>query len=309
MYEGDANADQKAFAYLRDFGRHLVQLHKENPDKVKGVIVMSAHWEHAYQQDQNPREIAPNKFPRVEPKLGKIPVGITTDPADGLGKLEYDFFGFPKKMYQEKFFARHSHELALKVADTIDHSSKFQAQLRTDKKWDHGLWVSSKVMFEESGTADGEVPFPVVQISEPAGDQIKDRGDADTVSTRFYELGKVLAPLRDQGYWIIGSGMSVHNLRELGMYYGSYADYSVTFEKTVNEVVKNVTLKEGKVPDQQYIDNLKKLWNDKDRKRAHPTAEHLFPFFFAAGAADGDQGKQVYAAPQSSLSWGTYTWE
>ncbi|AOW02443.1 Extradiol ring-cleavage dioxygenase, class III enzyme, subunit B [Yarrowia lipolytica] len=310
MYEGDPNSDQKAFAYLRAFGRELLKKHKENPESVKGVIVMSAHWEHAYQKDENPREVSPNKLPKITPKLGKIPVGIATDPADGLGRLEYDFFGFPRKLYQEKFFARHSHELALKVADVIDSSDKYQAQLRTDKKWDHGLWVSSKVMFEHAGEADGEVPFPVLQISEPAGDQLKANGNEDDVANRFYDLGKVLAPLREQGYWIIGSGMSVHNLRELGAYYGGHADYAVTFEKEVNKLVQNVTANEdGKIPDEQYKRNVKTLWNDKDRRRAHPTAEHLFPLFFALGAADGDKGKQVYAAPQASLSWGTYKWQ
>lgn len=308
MYEGDPNSDKKAFAFLRNYGRQLLKLHKESPEAVKGVIVMSAHWESAYQKDENPREKSPNNLPKVAPQSGKIPIGITTDPNDGLGQLEYDFFGFPRHMYEEKFKARHSHELSQKIAALVDKSGKFQAQLRTDKKWDHGLWVSSKVMFEEAGTQ--ELPFPVVQVSEPAGDQIDDSTDPEDVATRFYELGKALAPLREQGYWIIGSGMTVHNLSEMGLYYGGHnAPYSVPFESSVKKVVDNVTLQDGKVSDKQYTDNLKALWNDKNRAAAHPTAEHLFPFFFATGAADGDKGKQLHATPQSSFSWGTYKWE
>ncbi|AOW04946.1 Extradiol ring-cleavage dioxygenase, class III enzyme, subunit B [Yarrowia lipolytica] len=304
MYENHPGGDKGAFDYLRHLGRDLIQKHKENPDSVKGVIVMSAHWESANQQDENPKGTGNNEFPKVNGK--GIPVGIVTDKNDNYPNLEYDFFNFPAHMYEEKFWAKGNHASAEKIAKLIDNTPGYYAQLRSDKKWDHGVWVASRVMFEEAGEEKGALKFPIINISEPAGDDV-DHLSPRQLSERFYNLGKALAPLRDEGYWIIGSGMSVHNLRERRKFAdGGEPEYSQPFEDAVKDVVENVT--SVPVSDEQNLENLSELWKNPHRPAAHPTAEHLFPFYFSAGAADGDKGVQEYTKISGSTAWGLFKW-
>lgn len=304
MYENHAGGDKGAYDYLRNLGKELVQKHAEDPNSVKGLIIMSAHWQNANQQDENPKGTGHNEFPASEGK--GIPVGIVTDKSNGYPSLEYDFFNFPKHMYEEKFWAKVDHEGAEKVARLIDQTPGYYAQLRSDKKWDHGVWVASRVMFEHAGNEEGALKFPIINVSEPAGDDVDGLSPRE-LSERFYNLGKALSALRDDGYWIIGSGMSVHNLRDRTKYHdGTSSEYSQPFEDAVKDVVDNV--KGLPVSDEQYLTNLSELWKNPHRPGAHPTAEHLFPFYFAAGAADGDRGVQEYTKIAGSTAWGLFKW-
>jgi 4,5-DOPA dioxygenase extradiol len=109
--------------------------------------------------------------------------------------LIYDFGGFPPALYQLTYKAKGLPELGSRVAEMLSGSG-FHTQLDPSRGLDHGVWVPLRLMYPKAD-------IPVVEISLPL-----------TMSPeKLYELGKALAPLRDDGVMILGSGGIVHNLR------------------------------------------------------------------------------------------------
>jgi 4,5-DOPA dioxygenase extradiol len=108
-------------------------------------------------------------------------------------KTIHDFGGFPSELYQVKYPAPGDPDLAR-------HIQKLLAPIpvKLDQQWglDHGTW---SVLCHVFPHAD----IPVVQLSI----------DEKQPASFHYNLGKSLAPLRDDRVLIIGSGDIVHNLR------------------------------------------------------------------------------------------------
>src|SRR5690606_39256251 len=98
-------------------------------------------------------------------------------------------------------------------------------------------------------------------------------------------LGRALAPLRDEGVLIIGSGMSYHNMRGFG---ASAMATSKAFDRWLHEVVAH---------DPAARDAALTRWEDAPEARAcHPREEHLLPLMVVAGAAGDDRGHVPYSA-------------
>ena len=98
-------------------------------------------------------------------------------------------------------------------------------------------------------------------------------------------IGKALAPLRDQGVLIVGSGMSYHNLRE---FFKGNEEASKSFDVWLNDTVTKQSTDER---NQKLI-----AWDNAPSARAcHPREDHLIPLMVAIGAADGDVGRNVYS--------------
>ena len=108
-------------------------------------------------------------------------------------KTIHDFYGFPKPLYEVQYPAPGDPALAVRVRDL---AAPVDAQF--DGSWglDHGTWQVLMHAFPEAN-------IPVVQLSI----------DGTKSGPFHYELGKRLAPLRDEGVLVIGSGNVVHNLR------------------------------------------------------------------------------------------------
>jgi 4,5-DOPA dioxygenase extradiol len=108
-------------------------------------------------------------------------------------KTIHDFYGFPKPLYEVQYPAPGGPALAVRVRDL---AAPVDAQF--DGSWglDHGTW---QVLMHAFPAAN----VPVVQLSI----------DGTKSGPFHYELGKRLAPLRDEGVLVIGSGNVVHNLR------------------------------------------------------------------------------------------------
>jgi aromatic ring-opening dioxygenase catalytic subunit (LigB family) len=97
-------------------------------------------------------------------------------------------------------------------------------------------------------------------------------------------LGRALAPLRDEGVLIIGSGMSYHNLREFFAPHGGEA--SEAFDAWLTQVIADPDRREAALCD----------WARAPGARAcHPREEHLLPLMVAAGAARSEPGARTYA--------------
>src|SRR3954447_16299334 len=107
--------------------------------------------------------------------------------------LVYDFWGFPERYYQVKYAAPGAPELATKAGKLL-RSTETPVHDAPERGLDHGAYVPLVEMFPEADV-------PVLQVSMSSLDP-----------RQLYELGKRLAPLRDEGVLIIGSGFFTHNL-------------------------------------------------------------------------------------------------
>ncbi len=120
---------------------------------------------------------------------------IMSSPAPG---MVYDYGGFPPETYQIKYPASGAPELARRTADLIA-AAGLPARLDPDQGFDHGTFVPAFVMYPKADV-------PLYQVSLQRGYD----------PARHFALGRALAPLRDEGVLIVGSGLSYHNLRLFG---------------------------------------------------------------------------------------------
>jgi 4,5-DOPA dioxygenase extradiol len=109
-------------------------------------------------------------------------------------KTIHDFGGFPQALFDVQYPASGDPSLAARVIDLI--GGTVAVPDRTDWGLDHGTWSVLKHVYPEAD-------IPVVQLSI----------DATQPFSYHYELAKSLAPLREEGVLIVGSGNVVHNLR------------------------------------------------------------------------------------------------
>lgn len=172
--------------------------------------------------------------------------------------LVYDFYGFPAKYYQMTYAAPGAPELAESIAALLPNGQPLYQD--PNRGLDHGAFVPLMVMYPEHD-------IPVLQISIPTDDPRK-----------LYDLGRRLAPLRDEGVLIMGSGFMTHNLR--GISWGSHEPptWSAEFDHWVAESIA--------------ADDLDSLFDYKAKapaaRVAHPTTEHFDPIFAILGAASTD---------------------
>lgn len=167
----------------------------------------------------------------------------------------HDFGGFPAELYQVQYPAPGSPTLAERVAELVAPVS-----VALDHRWglDHGTWTVLRHLFP---TAD----VPVVQLSIDAGRS----------SSYHYRLGQRLAPLRDEGGLVIGSGNVVHNLHAYvwGRRSTAAFDWAVRFEKAVR-----ASLVAG---NHDALIDYTRL--GEDARLAVPTPEHYLPLLYVAG--------------------------
>jgi 4,5-DOPA dioxygenase extradiol len=107
--------------------------------------------------------------------------------------LVYDFYGFPEPFYEVEYAAPGAPELASQVRRLLSGSGPVAEA--PDRGLDHGAYVPMAAMYPEADV-------PVLQVSLPTMDP-----------AGLFELGRKLAPLRDEGVLIVGSGFLTHNLR------------------------------------------------------------------------------------------------
>ncbi|MFN8623637.1 MAG: class III extradiol ring-cleavage dioxygenase [Chloroflexota bacterium] len=172
--------------------------------------------------------------------------------------LVYDFYGFPEKYYRQRYDAPGAPELAAKVRAVMpDHEPVGEAPRRG---LDHGAYVPLVAMYPGAD-------IPVLQISMP-----------DLDPEHLFALGQRLAPLRDEGTLIVGSGFLTHGLpfvREYMMGRPGAPLWSREFDAWTAEALARGDLDtlfdfRHAAPGMPY---------------AHPTVEHFAPLFVALGAA------------------------
>jgi 4,5-DOPA dioxygenase extradiol len=167
----------------------------------------------------------------------------------------HDFGGFPKELYQIEYPAPGNLDLALRVQNLLAH-----VKVSLDEGWglDHGTWSVLKHVFPNAD-------IPIVQLSI---NQMQP-------SSFHYELGKRLAPLREEGILIIGSGNIVHNLSTYSWGEGDVQpfDWAVWFEKHARELMLKC--------DDEPLVNYESL--GRDAILSAPTPEHYLPLLYVLG--------------------------
>lgn len=177
----------------------------------------------------------------------------------------YDYYGFPPESYTVTWPAPGDPQLAARVRGLLE-SADFKTGEDPRRGFDHGTFVPLKLAFPQAD-------IPTIQLSLKRGLNPEDH----------LAIGRALMPLRDEGVFMIGSGMTFHNLRAFSPQAAPVAE---AFDSWLRE---SATLDEDR-RNERLIH-----WNEAPGARlAHPREEHLLPLMVVAGAAGKDRGVVAY---------------
>jgi len=192
-------------------------------------------------------------------------LGLTGSPKP---ETIYDYNGFPKEFYEVGYPAPGEPALAKEAAAFLNKAG-FPARIDPVRGLDHGAWAPLSRVFPKADV-------PTVQLTVPAGEDPK----------KIMAIGKALLPLREKGVLLVGAGTLSHNLRLV--HFGGKEDKPDAWAKDFDAWVTD-KLDKGDVASLQRTMTLA-----PSAKLAAPTPEHLDPFFFVLGAAEGETRTDYY---------------
>lgn len=214
----------------------------------------------------------------VPSQIGTVPRAIVCVTAHWIGReftvqtnlrppMLYDYGGFPDFTYGISYPAPGSAEVSARVAELIEGDG-FSVRRDPTRGFDHGTFVPLAVAFPEAS-------IPVVQLSI--------REDFDAAA--HLAMGRALAPLRDEGVLIVGSGVfAFHNFQMMGP--GGLAP-STAFDVWIRETVSSSV---GPERSRRLV-----AWEQAPSARiCHPEPDHFLPLLVAAGAAEDEVGHLHY---------------
>ena len=188
-------------------------------------------------------------------------------------ELLFDYYGFPEHTYRLAWPAPGAPDVARRAAALVADAG-FPVREETARGWDHGVFIPMMV-------AVPGADIPLAQMSL--------RKDLDPAA--HIAIGRALAPLRDEGVLIVGSGMSFHNLRARGPQVTPVAD---EWDAALTAAVTD--------PDPAARAERVAQWESLPHARfAHPEEEHLMPLMVALGA--GGDGPAVRDYADHVLGW------
>ncbi len=191
---------------------------------------------------------------------------LTLGSTSGATPLIYDFGGFAPRFYNLQYRAPGAPDLAARIKALMNEPVAEQP----GRGLDHGAYIPLLKMFPNAD-------IPVLQMSIPTHDPEK-----------LFAIGKKLAPLREEGVLIIGSGFMTHGLPFLRDFSidATPPGWSVEFDLWAQEVLSRGAVDE--------LMNYKSL--APGMPYAHPTVEHFAPIFITLGTAT-----QADAAPETTI--------
>jgi len=225
------------------------------------------------------------RFAVTEAELAKLPASLPAKPKAILvitGHWEepqftvsttqqppmvYDYFGFPEHTYHVQYPAAGNPALAKRVGELLALSGVNVLE-DAQRGFDHGVFVPLMLMYPHAD-------IPVVMLS------MKTTYDP----LEHIKLGEALAPLREEGVLIVGSGLTYHNMRGFGR--PASFEPSVQFEQYLYEAIANPSPQQR---NQALVD-----WEQAPFARlVHPREDHLIPLMVVAGAATDSVGKRIF---------------
>jgi len=225
----------------------LTQLGGKLP-RPKAVLVVSAHWE------------------TTKPTVSAVNWNETI----------HDFRGFPRALYDLRYPAPGSPQIATRVAETL-HTSGFDCDIDRRRGLDHGAWVPLLLTYPQA-----DIPVLQLSVQPHLGPE------------HHLRIGRALAPLREEGVLIVGSGSFTHDLSEFrGQELDAPSpDWVNDFADWMDEALAKNQIKE--------------LLNYRHAApfavKNHPTEEHLLPLYVALGAAgDYPRAERMHASSTYSI--------
>ena len=166
----------------------------------------------------------------------------------------HDFRGFPAELYQIEYAAPGAPDLAARIVDLL---GEHRAELDHEYGLDHGVWGVLRPMFPDANV-------PVVALSL----------DRSLQAAGQLDIGRALAPLRNEGILLVGSGNIIHNLAHWRQLIGTRPEWAERFRQRINAALLNhddralIQFPEG----------------DEDARLAVNSGEHYLPLLTMAGA-------------------------
>ncbi|KAL2896667.1 4 5-DOPA dioxygenase extradiol 1 [Bienertia sinuspersici] len=174
-----------------------------------------------------------------------------------------DFNGFPDYMYQMKYPALGAPTLAKRVEELLKKSGFENVTIDQKRGLDNGAWVPLMYMYPEA-----DIPVCTFSV-QPHLD-----------GTHHYNLGRALAPLKDEDVLIIGSGSATRPSNKTPHFHGGVAPWAAEFDSWLQNALFN-----GRYEEVNDFQN-----KAPNRELAHPKPEHMLPLNVVLGAA-GDNSK------------------
>ncbi len=189
---------------------------------------------------------------------------LSSNPSPG---MLYDYYGFPEHTYHLRYPAPGAADVAARAGELLS-AAGIAHQFDPSRGYDHGVFVPMLII-------DAEAKIPVLQVSL----------NASLDAAAHIAFGAALAPLRDEGVLILGSGNSYHNLRDF--FRGGENAASKAFDDWLNTAMT----RDADARTRALID-----WQSAPFARAcHPREEHLLPLMVVAGAAGKDPARLDHA--------------
>jgi 4,5-DOPA dioxygenase extradiol len=184
---------------------------------------------------------------------------IPTLSVDPKPETIHDFYGFPRPLYAIRYPATGAVSLGMDARALLEDAG-FEVALDPQRGLDHGAWIPLGLMFPEAN-----VPVLALSLQSHQGPEY------------HYRIGEALSSLREQGVLVIGSGNLTHNLGHFHQLQGAHGAPAY------------VTQFQGWVRDRLLAQDIDQLLAYRTLApgaiQAHPTDEHLLPFYVALGAA------------------------
>lgn len=191
--------------------------------------------------------------------------------------MYYDYYGFPPESYQIRWPAPGAPDVAARVGELLTGAG-FESGVDAARGFDHGTFVPLKLAYPDAD-------MPCLQLSLRRG-----LDPAEHIA-----LGEALAPLRDEGVFIVGSGMTFHNLRAFG-------PQSREPSERFDGWLRNATT----LPRLERNAALTRWAEAPAARAAHPREEHLLPLLVIAGAAGADRASVPYNGTLMGLRLSAY---
>lgn len=210
--------------FLRELGNNI---------KPRAIVIFTAHWEN---------DVTTISF------------------RDDAYEMIYDFGGFDRELYEIKYPAKGSTEIAALLKSRLEGHG-IPSQIDYKRGLDHGAWVVLKLMYPEAN-------IPVVQVSINPWLSTEEQ----------FNIGKAIKDLKDEDILIIGSGGTVHNLGSIKWGSTEPEPWAVEFDDWLIEKVRD--------KDKEALLSYQKL--APHAKMAVPREEHIAPFFITLGSGIED---------------------
>lgn len=216
-----------------NFGRNI---------DIKGIVAVSSQW------------LAPG------------PLQIT---ASSVPRIQHNFYGYQKDLYDLKYETPYSSDLVEQVANLLDEN-EFDISMNTSYGFDHGVWMPLRLIRPEAD-------LPVVQISLPL---LLD-------PRQIMKMGHALSSLREKGILLMGSGFAAFNPTKI-IWHARGEDVNRKIEEFDNWLQEHIlSAKIEEILDYRKI--------APHSEMAHPSSASLLPLFFTMGTSmHGDRPQVLY---------------